>query len=151
LHGSITDERMFLISSKEGEFFFVGHGKPGWPQWRIVSYAINDELSFPSGPVDQYVNHLGFGMMRDPHYFVMRTRRKMPDGSEIRVFGAASATYHGWGLIVPHWFVLLIAGSLLTFIALGRRFTLRAFLIWVTIVCLILGVAMRSSSVTVSH
>jgi hypothetical protein len=50
------------------------------------------------------------------------------------------------GVIVPHWAAVLISGSLFTIFLLGYRFSLRAFLIWVTFICVILGIAMRSSS-----
>jgi hypothetical protein len=53
------------------------------------------------------------------------------------------ATFKGHGVLIPYWFVLLVLGSILMFV-LMKRFSLRAFLIWVTIVCVILGIAMRS-------
>jgi hypothetical protein len=53
--------------------------------------------------------------------------------------------YSGHGIILPHWLLLFVLGSMFTVIVLGRRFSLRAFLIWITIVCVILAIAVRTS------
>ena len=97
------------------------------------SHQIDDELSFPFGDVKQYEKFPGFGIIRNPIYFVMPSTVQRADGTTIMVFGAATATLRGWGVIIPYWLVVAITALSMMVLTLGRlRYNIRALLIAVT-------------------
>ena len=109
----------------------------------IYSYfpneAVDDELSFPVGPVEQYQKILGFGWLDQPMYMVMRSTQTLPDGSSISMWGAATATLAGSGPIVPYWLLILLAWCSGTLPWLSIRFGLRSLLVVLTLVAVVLG------------
>jgi hypothetical protein len=142
LDGRIWFPRSFLVASKEGAvacIVFRWHGAENWWRWDTVSYPVDDELSFPGGPVDQFQNAIGFGWLDQPMYMVMRSTQKLPDGSEIMVWGAATATLNGGGPIVPYWLLVVMTSCAGAAPLVSRRFSLRALLIVVTLVAVVLG------------
>jgi hypothetical protein len=146
VHGRFWDRNSFLVASKQGRITAVAfhwHGAPNWWTWGIRSFAVGDEMSFPVGSVRQYESALGFGMVRNPPYMVMRSTFETPEGATILISGAAMATLRGSGVIVPYWFLLLVAGLLGIALRLERpwRYTTRSLLIAITLVALVLGLA----------
>lgn len=69
-------------------------------------------MAFPAGPVSHYVNAIGFGAIENPIYFVMRPTYTTPKGVTVHIFGAATASLNGSGVIVPFWFTSLICFGL---------------------------------------
>jgi hypothetical protein len=146
VHGRVWERNSFLVASKQGRISAVAfrwHGAPNWWTWGVHSFAVGDEMSFPVGSVRQYESALGFGKIRNPTYMVMRSTFETPEGATILISGAAMATLRGSGVIVPYWFLVLVAGMLCIVLGLERpwRYTTRSLLIAITLVALILGLA----------
>jgi hypothetical protein len=146
VHGRFWERDSFLIASKQGRVTAVAfrwHGAPNWWKWGVRSFAVDDEMSFPVGSVRQYESGLGFGVIRNPTYMVMRSTFETPEGATILISGAAVATLRGSGVIVPYWFLVLVAGLLGMALRLERpwRYTTRSLLIAITLVAVILGLA----------
>jgi hypothetical protein len=142
LHGRFWGRHAFLLASKEGRVAAVAlrwHGAPNWWRWGTISYPVDDELSFPLGPVRQYENALGFGWLHRPIYMVMRSTQTLPDGTSVMVFGAATATLQGTGPIIPYWFLVLLTCACAAAPWIRKRFSLRTLLITVTLVAVGLG------------
>jgi hypothetical protein len=143
LHGRLRGRQSFLIASKQGRLTAVGfrwHGAPNGWKWETRSYPADDVMSFPAGDVKQYGHWLGFGTLRDPLYFVMRPRQEMPDGTVVFVWGAATATLRGSGVIVPYWFLLGLVALVIAALNVRRwRYSLRTLLIVMTALALWLG------------
>jgi hypothetical protein len=146
IHGQFSERNSFLIASKQGRVTSVAfrwHGAPGWWKWGIHTFPVDDEMSFPVGSMRQYESGLGFGKISDPMYMVMRSTFETPEGATILISGAAVATLRGAGVIVPYWFLVLVAG--LSGIALRLewpwRYTTRSLLIAITLVAGVLGLA----------
>lgn len=141
LHGRIWFPQSFLIASKEGKVTVIvlrWHGAENWWRWAVVSYPVDDELSFPAF---DYRTRLGFAWLRDPTYMVMRSQQTLPDGTTISLFGAATATLRGAGPVVPYWFLVAVclAAVLLVNGKAMLRFSLRSLLIAATIIAILLG------------
>lgn len=140
LHGHMGPLGSFLLASKEGRIVFVtvSGANQGIRRWMFVSFDVNDELSFPLGPMEQHESWLGFGWMRDPLYMVMRSTIGGPRAKVIHIMGAASTSLRGAGPIVPYWFAILLsalASGLLGWPRAWRpRFSLRSMLIVTTLV-----------------
>lgn len=141
LHGRLWDRESFLVGSKQGAvsyLWFRSHGHEKWWQWAMPTYAVDDEMSFPVGDIDQYQNRLGFGHLDDPIYFVM----PMEQNGRM-MMGAAIATLRGAGPIIPYWFHVSIFATLGALLALRQsmRFGLRAMLLGTTVLALLMGLA----------
>ncbi len=141
LHGRLWDREFFLIGSKQGTVSFLwfrSHGHEKWWQWETPTYAVDDEMSFPVGDVDQYQKRFGFGYLNNPMYFVMPMEQ-----NGTMMMGAATATLRGAGPIVPYWFLLSIFAMLGTLLALRRRqrFGLRTMMLGTTALVLLMGIA----------
>ncbi|HEY3393561.1 MAG TPA: hypothetical protein VGK58_12695, partial [Lacipirellulaceae bacterium] len=146
LHGRFWERNSFLVASKHGRFIalsFRWHGAPDWWKWRVHSFAVDDEMSFPVGSVRQYESGLGFGTINDPMYMLTRSTFETPEGATILISGAAVATLRGSGVIVPYWSLVLLAGLLGIVLRLERpwRYTTRSLLIACTFVATVLGLA----------
>ena len=147
IHGVIWRPTSFVVASKSGRVsvvLFRWHGAPSWWRWQIVSHPTDDELSFPFGAPKNYERLLGFGWLHDPLYMVMRSIQILPDGTEVFVFGAATASLRGAGPMVPYWFLVVISIALSTSTWLQariQRFSLRTMLIATTLVAVVLGLA----------
>jgi hypothetical protein len=145
LHGHTSDGQAFLIASKEGRIanvLFRWDAAPNWFRWKLISYPIGDELSFPVGTVQGYKNKFGFGWLNHPIYYVMRSTQQLPDGSTVDVWGAATTMLDGAGPIIPDWFLVLVlgTGAAAPWIPWLRwRFSLRTLLIATTLVAVVLG------------
>lgn len=144
LHGRIWFPESFLLAAKEGSVTLVvlrWHGAANWWQWEIQSYSVDDEMSFPVGPVDQYESALRFGWITNPIYMVMPSTQTLADGSQVSMWGAATATLRGGGPIVPFWFLVVLCGVLaaVPWFKPAWRFSLRTLLIVITLVALVLG------------
>jgi hypothetical protein len=50
----------------------------------------------------------------------------------------------GWGVIFPHWMLLIGATTMFLLVLNGCRFTLRGILIWMTIMLIILSIGVRT-------
>lgn len=128
VHARLGGRRSLIVAVKQGHVVVVGfmwHGsRNGW-RWDVRSYSLDDELSFPVGPVRQYTAALGFGVIRRPLYMVMRSTRQTPRGP-VMMFGAATATLRGWGVIVPLWFLVVLTAVPPGTWLLGRRRRRRA-------------------------
>jgi len=72
---------------------------------------------------------------------VTRSNFETPEGATILISGAAIATLRGWGVIVPYWFLVLVAGMLGVVVRLERpwRYSTRTLLIAITFVAILLG------------
>ena len=141
MHGRLWDRESFLVSSKQGAvslLWFRSHGHENWWQWETRTYAVDDEMSFPVGDIDQYQNRLGFGYLNRPMYLVMRTEQ-----NGFTALGAATATLRGAGPIVPYWFLLSIFATLGALLALRRsqQFGLRTMMLGTTMLVLLMGIA----------
>ena len=141
LHGRLWDRESFLIGSKQGTVSFLwfrSHGHEKWWQWETPTYAVDDEMSFPVGDIDQYQNRLGFGYLKDPMYLVMPMEQ-----NGFMMMGAATATLRGAGPIIPYWFPASIFATLGTWLALRQssRFGLRAMMLGTTMLVLLMGIA----------
>lgn len=124
LHGRIRGYCDFTIASKQGRvvaFCFMPHGHPNWWKWETRTYPVDDELSFPSGDPRRYSPYAGFGVIGDQFYSVMRSTYHTPDGNTIMMFGAASATLRGRGIILPYWF-LVASATLMGYLLIRPRF-----------------------------
>jgi hypothetical protein len=146
LHGRFWERNSFLVASKQGRVIalsFRWHGAADWWKWGVHSFAIDDEMSFPVGSVRQYEKAVGFGTITDPMYMVTRSTFETPEGATILISGAAVATLRGSGVIVPYWFLVLLAGLLGIVLRLERpwRYTTRSLLFACTFVAIILGLA----------
>jgi hypothetical protein len=146
IHGRFWERNSFLVASKQGRVTAVAfrwHGAPNWWKWSVLSFAVDDEMSFPVGSVRQYESGLGFGVIHNPTYMVMRSTFETPEGATILISGAAMATLRGSGFIVPYWFLVLVAGMLGIALRLERpwRYTTRSLLIAITLVAVVLGLA----------
>jgi hypothetical protein len=142
LHGRFWVGEEFLLASKEGRVAAVvlhWHGTANWWPWKVVSYPVNDELSFPVGSVQQYVKRFGFGWLDRPEYMVMRSKQQRPDGSTFTLFGAATATLNGAGPIVPYWLLILLTSSCAIGPWIKKQFSLRTLLIATTLIAVVLG------------
>lgn len=146
LHGRAWGRQSFIVASKQGRLtflWFTWHGAPNWWQWGMHTHPVDDELSFPAGDVRQYENAAGFGLVHNPIYFVMRSTYQAEDGTTVSVWGAATATLRGSGLIVPYWFPIL-ATSLAGLPLIKKRprqFGIRSLLLLMTLVAVVLGLA----------
>ena len=113
LHGRLPGGQSFVAASKAGHVAVVRfrwHGAAnGWP-WGVRSHDVDNVLSFPAGPVRQYTRRLGFGPIDRPTYFVMDPVQRTPTGT-FHVFGAATATLNGSGVIFPWWLPTLVAAA----------------------------------------
>lgn len=144
VHGRAWEKESFLIGSKEGRtvwYWFTSHGHEQWWQWECRSYRVDDELSFPVGPIRQYQSRVGFGKMGPAFYFVMSPNQRLADGTTVTLWGAATATLNGNGLIIPFWFVvlsLLLIGVLFS-ADKPWRFSLRRMLLVVAVVAAVLA------------
>lgn len=141
LHGRLSGMESFLIASKQGAvafLWFTSHGNDNWWQWEIRNYSTSDEMSFPVGDVHQYQRRLGFGVLKDPIYFVMRP---VQNGWDLG--GAASATLRGSGLIVPYWFLTSLFGliGVISYCRRAQQFGLRTMMLIVTAIVISMGVA----------
>ena len=148
LHGRFWGRQSFLIASKQGRVAAVAfrwHGAADWWQWGKFTYAVDDEMSFPVGSVRPYESGLGFGYVKNPVYMVMRSTFETPEGATILISGAAVATLRGWGMIVPYWFLVLLAGLLGVAARLEKpwRYTTRSLFIAITFVAILLGLVAR--------
>jgi hypothetical protein len=146
LHGRFWERNSFVIASKQGRVTAVAfqwHGAANWWTFGRHTFAVDDEMSFPVGSVRQYESGLGFGVIHNPTYMVMRSTFETPEGATILISGAAMATLRGTGVIVPYWFLVLLAGLLGIALRLERpwRYTTRSLLIAITLVALVLGLA----------
>jgi hypothetical protein len=144
LHGRFWGRQAFLLASKQGRVVAVAfgwHGAENWWHWAVRSYPVDDEMSFPVASVRQYESAAGFGAVRNPLYMMMRSTFETPEGATILISGAAVATLRGWGLIVPYWFLVLLAAVLGVASRLERplRYTTRGLLVAVTFVAILLG------------
>ena len=144
LHGRFWGRQSFLIASKQGRVTAVAfrwHGAENWWQWGMHTYAVSDEMSFPVGSVRQYETALGFGLVKEPTYMVMRSTFETPEGATILISGAAIATLRGWAVIVPYWFLMLVAAVLGAALRFERpwRYTTRTLLVAVTFAAILLG------------
>jgi hypothetical protein len=146
LHGRFWERNSFLVASKQGRVIalsFRWHGAQDWWKWGVHTFAVEDEMSFPVGSVRQYEKGVGFGKITDPMYMVTRSTFETPEGTTILISGAAVATLRGSGVIVPYWFLVLLAGLLGIVLRLEQpwRYTTRSLLIACTFVAIILGMA----------
>jgi hypothetical protein len=146
IHGRCWDRQSILAASKQGRVTIVAfrwHGANNWWQWGLSTFAVDDEMSFPVGSVRQYESVFGFGMLHDPLYMVTRSTFETPEGATILISGAAVATLRGSGIVVPYWFLVLLAGLLGIVLRLERpwRYTTRSLLIAITFVAIVLGLA----------
>ena len=110
IHGRLWGKRSFVVASKQGRLTIVGflwHGASNAWVWQMRRYPASDVMSFPVGDMRQYEKGLGFGIIRQPIYFVMHPTQETPQGT-ISLLGAASATLRGSGVIVPYWFLMLM-------------------------------------------
>ena len=144
LHGRARDRQSFIIASKQGRvtfLWFTSHGHPNWWQWERRTYAVKDEMSFPVGSVRQYERACGFGLIHRPLFFVMPSTYKTPDGTTVQIWGAATATLRGSGVIVPYWFLVVVACVASVLFTLRRpwQFSVRSLLVVVTLVAVVLG------------
>jgi hypothetical protein len=148
LHGVVWRPTSFVLASQSGRVSLVvfrWHGAADWWRWKVLSYPVDDELSFPCGGPANYERRLGFGWLRDPLYMVMRSTQTLADGTEVNVWGAATATLSGAGPMVPYWFlvgaftVLSVATACPVWGA--RRFSLRTMLVITTCVAVALGLS----------
>ena len=144
IHGRLWERQSFLVASKQGRVTAVAfrwHGAEKWWQWGTHTFAVDDEMSFPVGSVRQYESGLGFGYVKNPVYMVMRSTFETPEGATILISGAAVATLRGWGMIVPYWFLVLLAAGVGVALQLEKpwRYTTRSLLIAVTFVAILLG------------
>ena len=113
LDGRLWGKQSFLIASKQGQMLIVGfrwRGADNWWTWDVRTHAANDIMSFPPGDARQHVNRLGFGIIRRPTYFVMNPVQQTPQGP-VDVFGAATATLNGAGIVVPLWLPLMLSAA----------------------------------------
>ena len=146
LHGRIWFPQSFLLASKEGHVAVIvlqWHGAKNWWRWRVVGYPVDDELSFPTGGAKQYASWLGFGWINNPLYMVMRSSFTRPDGTEVMLMGAATATLRGSGPLMPYWFLVFVSAALAGLLQWKKswRFSLRSLLIGITLVSVALGLA----------
>ena len=144
LHGRAWGRESFMVASKQGRItflWFTSHGHPEWWQWDTRTYDVNDEMSFPFGSVRQYEKTCGFGLIHRPLYHVMRSTYTTPDGATHHVYGAATATLNGSGMIVPYWSLVLLASLTRVILFLERpwQFSVRSLLVMVTLVAVVLG------------
>ena len=148
LHGRVWGRQSFLLASKEGRVaavVFQWHGAANWWRWEMFSYPVDDELSIPVGPVEQYEKSLGFGWLSRPMYMVMRSEQTLPNGSRVDVLGAATATLNGAGPIVPYWLLVLLASACAVIPWIRKRFSLRTLLIATTVAAVLLGIILWMS------
>ena len=143
LHGRLWGRNCFLIASKQGRLIIVGflsQAAPGWWKWEMRSYPVDDELSFPFGDVKQYETWPGVGIIRNPLYLDMRSTVQRPDGTTIMVWGAATTTLRGWGVIIPFWLVVATATLSMMVLALRRlHYSIRTLLIAVGLFAFLLA------------
>jgi len=94
--------------------------------------------------VQQYVSAWGFGTIDRPIYHVMRSSYQTPEGETVYLWGAATATLMGSGIIVPYWF-LTLAMAVLCAGVVYRSGLLRRWIRSRPGLCLICGYDLRAS------
>jgi hypothetical protein len=145
LHGRVWGKQSFIVASKYGLLSVIGfrwHGAREF-EWRMVSFPADDELSFPWTTSNRW-RFLGFGWLNDPLYNVMRSTQTLPDGTTAHFFGAAVATLHGGGPVIPFWFLVCLSAVLSALpwrstVVGARGFSLRTMVMVMTLIALVLG------------
>ena len=141
IHGRLWRRASFLIASKQGRLVASPGGDPKWWNWEFRSYSVDDELSFPVGPIHQYESTLGIGWIKNPFYSAMRSTQILPDGTKVRVLGAATETFQGHAVQISHWLVALALASAFGLVYARGRISLRVLFLWLTVTALAFGLA----------
>jgi hypothetical protein len=55
-------------------------------------------------------------------------------------------TLNGHGVFFPHCIAVIVLGTMFVFVTFGRRFTLRGLMIWITVVCLLMGIQIAAAN-----
>lgn len=62
------------------------------------------------------------------------------------VYVTCLTRHTGHGLYFPHCIAVIVLGTMLALVTFGRRFTLRGLMIWITVVCLLMGIQIAAAS-----
>jgi hypothetical protein len=160
LHGWLSDNRCFLIASKEGRVLAMSFPPAFHPQfwrWEIRQYPVNNPLAFPDNEVYKNASRLGFGIIRSAYYsldqlfsaarrdanapFASDLAQSEWTSSRVIVSYANFVTFRGMGLVVPYWFLVtfFIANAIALSLRRPLRFSLRGVFVVVTVVATLLG------------
>lgn len=152
VQGTLGGDWCFMGSSSQGCVACVAFDSDGRIlkefeiDWSLKTYPIEHPMAYPSGEVIHATGKLRIGLIRQVHYALWSDQwitRTSGNRRGLVRFKGLTLFLKGGGLLVPHWLILLVSGTLFALIVMGRRFTLRAFMIWLTLVCVILGITMR--------
>lgn len=142
LHGLLRKQEI-VLASKQGRLTII---LIQWDVtvfgWQVITHPVNDELSFPTGPMQSYESAFGFGWINDPILCVQRSTQSAPPGVKAKFWGTGTTTIKGAGPIMPYWFLVLLTGSIAAALTIRRpyQFSLRTLLIAMTLVAVVLGI-----------
>jgi hypothetical protein len=148
-------KQSILLASKSGRIVIVAHESLHYVRWTSLqqSYSVDDELSFPTGKIQQYETFGGFGVMNQPAFDTMPAdfASRGPFNFEFGPWDAKPGAHilvpqslNGRGIMMPYWFaVLLLAVSFVVSLRFQRpcQFSLRTMLIATTLVAVVLGLS----------
>ena len=155
-HVRFWDRREALAASKSGRMIFISHRSLHRTAWRFlhISYPVDDELSFPVGPIEDLQSIAGFGIISQPKFNVIRSNPSVryyapfyfgPQNAQIGMAIQVPTQLYGDGIMVPFWCLALVNVSLVLATAISStaaRFSLRTLLIVTTLVAVVLGLGM---------
>lgn len=153
LTAAYGSSRIFLFTSRHGGVWFgdflltvplvLGYTPPSGLEFQSYDREYDRDILKITPPLTK----LGAGIVYKIELFDSQGWQTGPPTASGTLMALATpeVTLDGLGIILPHWMLLFILISLFIFIAMGRRFTLRMFLIWVTMACVSLGIALRTA------
>jgi hypothetical protein len=159
VHGRFWGRQSFVVASKQGRVTLVSHRWEGQPEawrWQVLSAPINSKRSipkvaaFPIGGMRMYESAFGFGLIRRPLIVPPDTPQHLRgpvvvefvDSLDvINTAGRGRTSLNGSAVIIPYWFLVLVAG-VMSAVLLTRRFSsfsLRGLLLAFAFAAVLLG------------
>jgi hypothetical protein len=146
LHWPIWGKKSVVIASKEGRLILVSYeSDPAPNEWKtgVYSFSVDDDQAFPRGSVRIHEWLAGFGLIRQPTYFVPEWKKERLDirPGYWQIWSAMNKTLKGSGVVIPFWFAMLMTLAVLTLVWTRRpwRYSTRTLLIAMTAVAILLG------------
>jgi hypothetical protein len=154
LHGRFWGRHCFIVASKQGRLTLVSHRwdvQPDAWRWQVLSDPTGPTApAFPIGDMRMYESAFGFGLIQRPLMMPPETPQHLRgpvvvefvDSLDvIMLTGRGMTPLNGSGVIIPYWFLVLVAG-VMTAVLLRRRrlsFSLRGLLLAFAFAAVLLG------------
>jgi hypothetical protein len=161
LHGWSSQNRCFLIASKNGEVTAISFPPAFHPahwRWGFRSYGIESPLAFPTKNMRRKKIGLGFATVSNLMYSLEQLfsaerfsgmsdvqfaeDAPVPAASQLTFAYSNFVVFRSTGLIVPYWFIVAFFAANVSALYLKRpwRFSLRSLFVLITAVAVVLGV-----------